>query len=179
MSKSKKEILLLAVPANSGKTFTINLLYNKWMKFKQDMSISDYDKLEPKSKEAFQKIKNAEYKNQDKDGDIQETVEINGITIGFASKGDEPDAIRKNIKFFKENKCGICITACSCDGILDKRQGKDTKERVQKILDFEEKHKYCISTFDFMSVDEEYDNDYCNNEKARMMFDRLKYLLSV
>ncbi len=161
MSKPKKEMLLLALPANSGKTFTINVLYHKCMKFKQDMSILDYDELDPKSQEAFQKIKDIEYKNQDKDGDIQEAVEINGITIGFASRGDDLDAIRKNMKFFKENKCDIYVTACSCDGILDKRQGKDPKERVQEILDFVKKQKCCISTL------------------ARMMFDRLKYLLSV
>ncbi len=180
MSNPKKEMLLLAARDRSGKTFTINLLYHKCMQFKQDMSISDYDKLAPKSKEEFQKIKNAEYKNQDEDGDIQETVEINGITIGFASKGDYPNDIKKNIKFFKENGCDICITACSCLGIIGKGRGRK-KEMIQKIWDFKEKHKYCISQFDFTGV-EYHDDEYCydtNNEKARMMFDRLKYLLSV
>ncbi len=178
MSKPKKEMLLLAALDRSGKTFTINVLYHKCMKFKQDTSISDYDKLAPKSKEEFQKIKNAEYENQDEDGDIRETVTINGITIGFASKGDYPEDIKKNMKFFKENECHICITACSCLGILGTGRGRK-KEMIQKIWDFKEKQKYCISPFDFIGAYEEHDNDYCNNEKARMMFDRLKYLLSV
>ncbi len=181
MSKPKKEMLLLAVPSNCGKTFTINLLYNKLKQFnekEQDTSKWKYDKLAPKSKEEFQKIKDAEYENQDDWGDIQETVTINGITIGFASASDEPYLIDANMKFFEEKKCDICITACSCLGILGTGRGKK-KEMIQKIRDFKEKHKYCISQFDFMGMDKEHDFDYSNNEKARMMFDRLKYLLSV
>ena len=182
MSNPKKEMLLLAVPSNCGKTFTINLLYNKLKQFngkEQDTSKWKYDKLAPKSKEEFQNIEDKKYENQDEEGDIQETVKINGITIGFASASDDPDLIDANMEFFEEKECNICITACSCDGILGKRQGKYPTESIQKILKFAQKHEYCISPFDFMGMDKEHDNDYCNNEKARMMFDRLKYLLSV
>ncbi len=170
MDKSKKEMLVLAMPPKHGKTFTIKLLYDKLERFnrsEKDISNLNYDNLKPEyGSEEFQEIK---YKKHGRNKEILEAIKINGITIGFASVSDTWYEIRDNMKFFEEKKCNICITACSCMGLL--RDGN--KQKI--ILDFVKKHRYGISIFNFRGVDDY----YRNNERARIMFDRLKYLLSV
>ncbi len=167
MDKPKKEMLLLAMPPKHAKTFTIKLLYDKLEQFdrsEQDMSKLNYDDLKPEyGSEEFQNIKD---KKHGRNKEILEAIKINGVTIGFASISDHWYEIKDNMKFFEERKCDICITACSCMGLS--REGN--KQEI--ILDFVKKHRCGISAFDFRCGDDY----YCNNERARMMFDRLKYL---
>ena len=147
-----KEILVLKAPKNRGKTKTIYKLAAKFKDYYGNQ-IETVDK---------------EYQN-----DIPSLFKIKNNIIGFFSLGDTEKETTKAIEFFKENNCNICITACRTKG-----------ETKKKILEFAKKEKYNLFFFDefhcYIENRPEKREDiftFANEERAKMMLDRLKYLI--
>ena len=90
---------------------------------------------------------------------------LKGNIVGFASQGDTLWHVQENCKFFKKHNCNICITACRSKGLNKK-----------EIIQFANKNNYNISLFHYLAFSPA-NNTYANDERARMMLDRIKYLI--
>jgi hypothetical protein len=150
----KKEILLLNSAANTGKTTTIIKLHNTF--------IAQY------GLNGTQQSPNKDFR------EFYNDPKLNGNIVGFASPSDDLGAVQDNCNFFLGNHpensgniCNICITAC---------RPRKTK-RV--ILVFARKHNYNVSFFEYQVYPNNISgaNVIANDEKARMMLDRIKYLV--
>lgn len=106
-------------------------------------------------------ISQTERRNEDIRDNI--AIDCNNI-IGFASAGDKENEVRGNCCYFDENRCNICITACLTSG--------PTRE---VLYGWAQEHRYGISIFDFVPA--VHGHEEANDEKARMMLDRLKFLI--
>lgn len=148
----EKEILLLATPANTGKTTAINSLYEKFI------NIKHYDLKDERDY-------TTSLKNKSNDFLAVHTVKDN--IVGFVSMGDRIGDIADNGKYFEDNKCNICITAC-------RRGGKEGDNFYKYVEEWAMKNAYDISFFDFGSCR---DGNEDNKNKAHTMLSRLQYLL--
>ena len=88
-----KKIIALSGKSNVGKTQTLKLLIDK-----------------------LDKVGVCKHKEDNEHNDINRTYRYKETTISICTAGDAAYIIESNIKYFKENKCDIAITAVRTKG---------------------------------------------------------------
>ena len=146
-----KEIILLRTPRNSGKSASIKTL---WKCLRNRYGA-------------------ARHLADCRNGDIRAWIRLDDSNIiGFASGGDDQQTVADNCSFFENSQCTICVTACLTRG--------KTWDRIDA---WATENEYGISLHDYVQCkDEQAESDnkaweHANNEKVRMMFARVKYLI--
>ena len=154
-----REIITLSEAEKRGKIQTIRKAFIQFIEYLKENEI----KFEP-----LEEIKKTEEKiKKDKESDFIQHIEAKNHIIGFASNGDHESWTKKTIKFFENKKCNIGITAC--------RTKKGTIKTLKK---WAEKKEYNISYSGYFKCFNKNENDFSNTERARMIVDRINYLLN-
>ena len=111
----EKEIILIKGISNKGKTTSIKMLYNEVIK--------EYE------------LENEKVNVRDGD-DIQETLKVGKRLICFYSAGDEPDATKEGLKYFRDSRCHIGIIASRTKGGTIKEIQEFAKRRYNKAPEY-------------------------------------------
>ena len=153
----KKEILALKCPGYTGKTTSIRILFERFLKHnpKPNIIIANYWAVDGP------KIDQETFKSEEKKRywDIYVILEIENKKIGIVSQGDPNTSLKDKLEELIKKGCDIIITACRTSGGTVNAIAGCTKKG------------YSITFFDYIS--ETNNNKNSNNGRAELLYNKI------